>query len=69
MIRPCQARVKFGVDWFVAIVLPIQKLVIFADNGEVISLDECERIVPYKKWIDLTDEISGDDGIIPEDEK
>lgn len=62
-----QARIKHDDKWWAAIVLPIQKFVIFADYGTVLSLDDCEDIVPYKTWSDLTKQIIGDDNIKSEE--
>lgn len=60
-----QARIKHDGEWWAAIVLPDQELVVFADNGTIASLNECGKIIPYKTWVDLTEEIIGDDDIRP----
>ena len=62
-----QARIKHDGKWWAAIVLPDQELIVFADNGVDASLNECEEIVPYKTWVDLTEAILGDDNIEPEE--
>lgn len=64
-----QARIKYDGDWYAAIIIPDKNLVICADDGVILDFKECEKIVRYKYWVDLTKEITGDDDIKPEEQK
>ena len=64
-----QAQIKYDGEWYAAIIIPDKNLVICADDGVTLDFKECEGIISYKTWIDLTEAILGDDIIKPEEQK
>ena len=63
MTNAFQARVRFDEQWYAGIVLPDLDVVVFADDGVTIRLDDSAmgEIIPFETWIDVSPEVLGDE--------
>lgn len=71
MNNALQARVRFGQQWYAGIVLPDLDVVVFADDGITIALDDpgMGEIIPFDTWIDVSPEVLGDEPPEPSNEE
>jgi len=66
-----QARVRYAQQWYAGIVLPDLDVVVFADDGITIKLNDpaMGEIIPFDTWIDVSPEVLGDEPPEPTDEE
>lgn len=66
-----QARVRFAQQWYAGIILPDLDVVVFADDGITMPLDDpgMGEIIPFDTWIDVSPEVLCDDTPEPSDEE